>query len=295
MAVIARFALLHACPELAKARDAAMAAAAADATAAASSSASSAAKGGGGNDVSSYEGDVWHVLATDLEVAIEKAISSGKTPLVLDGTSDKAVDAHFLYAPATIVEAKQLVLQVRQAGVSLDDAREGLRKQLMHAMRYGHILVVRLANSAADFKGTYCTDDAFPHAVFERPKWPSDASLEASASCTSPFAKVLRPKDVAGAGGRFHVSRDFRVVLTSTFKPDSYARLLGEALPLAHLQPIHIVERMGNLELTGAHERMKGRTAGADAEGIADQISLLAERRQAEDEEKENALAKVKG
>ena len=39
---------------------------------------------------------------------------------------------------------------------------EGLREQLVHAMRYGHILVLRMANSAADFKGTYCGADTLP-------------------------------------------------------------------------------------------------------------------------------------
>ena len=39
---------------------------------------------------------------------------------------------------------------------------------------------------------------------------------------------------------------------------------------------------------------MKGRTAESDAMGSEDRTSLLAERRQAEEEERENALAKIK-
>ena len=51
----------------------------------------------------------------------------------------------------------------------------------------------------------------------------------------------------------------------------------------------------GAVQLEGAHQRMKGRTAESDAMGTEDRTSLLAERRQAEDEERENALAKVSG
>ena len=52
------------------------------------------------------------MLATDLEVAVERCIGAGLTPLLLDSTNDKAVDAYYLYAAATIVEAKRMVLEV---------------------------------------------------------------------------------------------------------------------------------------------------------------------------------------
>ena len=83
--------------------------------------------------------------------------------------------------------------------------------------RYGHTLVVRMANSAADFLTSYCSPEAFPLQVFEQPVWPNDTPLELSSS--SPFAKVLKEKDLTG--GKFHVNKDFRVVVTSTFKPES--------------------------------------------------------------------------
>ena len=160
-------------------------------------------------------------------------------------------------------------------------------------MRFGHTLVVRLANSAADFKDTYCAAESFPLAVFEKPQWPLDQPLELDSS--NAFAKVLKPADAAAGGGKFHVSKDFRVVVTSTFKPDAFERLLGESLPLSHLQPMQVCDRVsGAVQLSGAHQTMKGRTAEGDAIGSDDRTSLLAERRQAEEEERENALAKVK-
>ena len=135
VAIIARFALLHACPELRKARNAAMAA---QAQAAADEAKGKPAASSADADKSSYEGAVWNVLATDLEVAVERCLASGKTPLLLDNTNDKAVDAYYLYASAMIIEAKKTVLEVRSAGVTLEKARESLREPLMQSMKYVH-------------------------------------------------------------------------------------------------------------------------------------------------------------
>ena len=334
VAIIARFALLHACPELRKARNAAMAA---QAQAAADEAKGKPSASSADADKSSYEGAVWNVLATDLEVAVERCLASGKTPLLLDNTNDKAVDAYYLYASAMIIEAKKTVLEVRSAGVTLEKARESLREPLMQSMkyvhackqqkqhithhlllalslctshhhlplslpltylhflpaphRYGHTLVVRMANSAADFLTSYCSPEAFPLQVFEQPVWPNDTPLELSSS--SPFAKVLKEKDLTG--GKFHVNKDFRVVVTSTFKPESYERFLKESLPLDKLQAICICDRVsGETKFAAPHLMMKGRTADGDQNNLTeDRTTLLAERRQADEEERENALAKV--
>ena len=148
-----------------------------------------------------------------------------------------------------------------------------------------------MSNSAADFINAYCAEDTFPIAVFDPNLWPRDQSIEPSSTDT-PFAKVLRPPDVARSGGKFHTSKDFRVVVTSTFKPDNYDRLLKDSLPLDKIQAISICElKRGALGLSGA-AAMKGRTQAGDL--TEDRTSLLAERRQAEDEERENALSKVK-
>ena len=203
VAIVARFALLHACPELRRARDVAAASTAAAVAATPGSSAAAATAAAAAtpttDESSSYEGAVWSVLATDLEVAVERAVASGLTPLLLDNTADKAVDAYYLYAPATILEAKRMVLEVRSAGVPIADARESMRRQLVRAMRYGHTLVIRLANSAADFVDSYCADDAFPLAVFDQTLWPCDKALDLYPRSSSPFARALRAEDVAGS------------------------------------------------------------------------------------------------
>lgn len=129
MATIARFTLLQACPELRKA--AAKAAAEERAAAAAKPTSllavASAASSAASNSTTSYEGALWRVEMTDLEVAIERALASGKTPLLLDSTPEKAVDAYYMYSPSEVIEAKRLVLDVRVAGVGLEAAREQVR------------------------------------------------------------------------------------------------------------------------------------------------------------------------
>ena len=74
-----------------------------------------------------------------------------------------------------------------------------MRRQLVRAMRYGHTLVIRLANSAADFVDSYCADDAFPLAVFDQTLWPCDKALDLYPRSSSPFARALRAEDVAGS------------------------------------------------------------------------------------------------
>lgn len=53
------------------------------------------------------------------------------------------------------------------------------------------------------------------------------------------FSRVLRPADTGG-GGPLPVPPQFSVVVTSTFRTESYEALLGGSLPLQHLQPIEI-------------------------------------------------------
>lgn len=82
------------------------------------------------------------------------------------------------------------------------------------------------------------------------------------------------------------------MVVTSTFKPEAYDRLLHESVPISKLQPIQIRDRASSgVHLGAAHLMMKGRTA--EGELTDDRTSLIAERRQAEDEQRENAMTKV--
>ena len=67
-----------------------------------------------------------------------------------------------------MIEAKKLVLDVAKKKTR-DEVLENLRKELVAAMRFGHVLYVRLGDSAADFKTMFNGEDTFPSmAIFNR-------------------------------------------------------------------------------------------------------------------------------
>ena len=72
------------------------------------------------------EGQLWRVPAKRLEEALHAAHAAGTTPLLLDPSPLRAVDAYFEYGQCTVVHAKRLVLDVRAAKTPLPEARDGL-------------------------------------------------------------------------------------------------------------------------------------------------------------------------
>ena len=143
-----------------------------------------------------------------------------------------------MYSPATVVEGKRTVLEVRVSKVPLEQVREGLRLSLVHALRWGHTLLIRLTNTAADFEHQYCDAAYFPVELFDAALLP--CGIDAAAS--SLWSKVLRPADLR-LGGQLNVPASFRVVVTSGFAPESFEDLLKDSLPLAKMQPVHIFQR----------------------------------------------------
>ena len=213
-------------------------------------------------DVACFEGKLWRAPLTQLDPAVERACAAGRTPLLLDSTG--AVDVAFLYQHATIIEAKQLVLEVRAPNASassLAAARWGLRRKLVHALKWGHTLVIRLADTAPNF-AYYCDPAFFPLALFDRARLPAgtDCTLDAH------FKQVLRESDTAESGGHLFVPETFRVVLTSSFSPDVYEAHLGASLPdlETRVQPIVL------FELSDAEREAQGLPALApnDSQGV---------------------------
>lgn len=196
-----------------------------------------------------FDGPVWRIPVTSLEAALEKCAAAKRTALLLDPSEEKPVDGFFLYATASVIEAKLLVFEMRAAGVALDALQERLRTTLVHAMRWGHYLVCRMQNSAAAFLETYCSDTCFPAAVFDA------AAVTPGEALTGPLAAVLRDADISSSpGGVFTVKEGFRVVVTSSFGEGNYAELLAPALPLARLQPVLCLGSSGATEVEGAHK-----------------------------------------
>ncbi|CEM01464.1 unnamed protein product [Vitrella brassicaformis CCMP3155] len=159
------------------------------------------------------------IALTELEEALEEAGKEGKTPLFLDTSGN--VDTYLSYRQTTVVEAKKCLMD-KLKGTAVSDIREGLRSQLVNAMRYSHNLLIRMTNSAVDFLGTFCEETTFPVDVFDPNAILSNEVVE----------RVIRDSDKKAEDGRVFVPRGLTVVITSTFEKEDYAEFLKDAIPL---------------------------------------------------------------
>ena len=124
----------------------------------------------------------------------------------------------------------------------MEAAREKLRKQLVHAMQWGHTLVIRMSDTAAGFLAHYCHEDYFPKELFDINKLPSGKDAEQD----EVFCKVLRDEELTDTGGRCPVPPTFTVVVTSMFSIEKLLSLhtalsalngLVHLFPYPHLSP----------------------------------------------------------
>lgn len=183
------------------------------------------------------DGPCWCVPMHQLWDALERAHALRKVPLLVDDSADRSVDASFLYTASTIVELKQLVVRLRtRAELTLDDAREELRAKLVHAMRWGHNLVLRLGTSAPDFD-RLCSPEHFPAELLAG----VDAVPIGANLVGHPLGAVLRAGDAQA--GVFVVADAFRIVVTCNFAANKYAGYLTPSFgpKWAMLQPICVV------------------------------------------------------
>ena len=146
--------------------------------------------------------------------------------------------AFFQYQDATLVEAKKLIKEV-----SIDktktpaEALEELRATLVSCFqavppRQGRPLVIRMANSAADFSNTFSGDATFPLAVFDPVAWATEEV----------HGKIVRDEDKAKTANTFMPGADFRVIVTSSFSAGDAEGFLKGSLPLDKFELLHLVE-----------------------------------------------------
>lgn len=89
----------------------------------------------------------------DLRHFVELAFQTGKTPLVIDTSSDEKVCTYYSYQTDSILlEAKSMIIQ--QSTGSLQSAMEIGRRALANSMRHGKTLIIRMGQSAPDFRNT---------------------------------------------------------------------------------------------------------------------------------------------
>lgn len=155
------------------------------------------------------------------------------TPLIIDPS--QRIDLFFQYSAdysGIFVEAKKILVEsVIQKKVTHLQALEGMRQQLVQAMKYGRTLVVRMADSAIHFKTTFSHKDYFPLELFEA----GGRNMRKEEI----YSLVIRPEDTDK--GIFVVQPEFCVVVTSMFELEDFQEFLEPSLPMDLMIPIFIL------------------------------------------------------
>lgn len=131
------------------------------------------------------------------------------------------------------IEAKKLLVEVSiYKKVSIEDALESLRKQLVIALKHGRTLVIRMSDTAIHWEKKFTHPDFFPIECFKhggRELFKEDV-----------YKKVIRDEDKDH--NVFVVHPDFKVVITSMFQVEDYEEFLKDSVPLEWVVPIRILE-----------------------------------------------------
>jgi hypothetical protein len=187
----------------------------------------------------SIKSDVKRIGIKQLLETIQPLIEPGNepsTPLILDPS--QRVDVFYQYSNggAVFIEAKKYVIETMiTKKLSLTDALEDMRRLLVLAMKEGRPLVIRMTDSAADFKLQFVREECFPAQVFQ------NAGLKFYQQDF--FSKVVRPQDMPD--GVWVTKPGFYVIVTSLFDAAMYKMYLEKSLPLAYMTPISIESPSG--------------------------------------------------
>lgn len=104
---------------------------------------------------------VIRVPLIDLEDAVDAAFKTGLTPLIVDTSEEDRVCTFYSYqSDATLLEAKQIILKgLRSPSV---EHLEPFRRSLVNSMKYGKLLVIRMADAAPSLYSKW-NDEAMKH------------------------------------------------------------------------------------------------------------------------------------
>lgn len=113
--------------------------------------------------------DVQGFKLPDLRAVVENALAEGKTPLICDDSDDSKVETFYSYKGAIIIDAKRMGRdRLRDGDAIIPDILEGARRKVVAAMKNGVPLIISMRESALDIRGTMHSNNAFPHALFEK-------------------------------------------------------------------------------------------------------------------------------
>lgn len=110
-------------------------------------------------------GGPWAMPVAQLQMAIERAVELGKTPLVVDNAAESA-GSYLRYQSVVTIDGKELVARKATKDATVVELRAECRAKLVTAMTCGYPLYFDCSTAAPDFVGTFC-GESFPREVFE--------------------------------------------------------------------------------------------------------------------------------
>lgn len=194
---------------------------------------------------SMFDGDgVWNIPLTALNDSIDAAYKKNKTPLIIDNIEGFRAETFFTYSDALIIEMKKLIVE-KAKGKSVEELLEEVRDTFVnkaHSFKYGKTVVLRMANSACDVKGTF-SNEAFPTMeLLDAAKVKSVFACEEGCGEKfkgSPFGKMFKDKEEDKSEIEIMgVNEKLRIVVVTQFQEEDYAGFLEPMFPLNLCQPI---------------------------------------------------------
>jgi len=178
--------------------------------------------------------NVFFSTLLDFELVLEKAFSTGLTPLISDCSLDDKICTFYSYQTnAIILEVKILLMDsMRRTTLYCLDM---LRKSLVNAMKYGKLLVIRLDTTAPDFLHKW--NDGSQKINYDAEKigyFPLETLLEGGKTLRTNelYAKLLfREEDMKPHRNVAFCRDEFRVCLVSRYSLQEINKYLFGLLP----------------------------------------------------------------
>lgn len=155
-------------------------------------------------------------------------------PLLIDPSG--RVDTFFQYSGGdfhcVLANPKEILVKaVIQKTMSIQDAKEKLRKHVVNALRYGKCLLLNLEDTAFNFE-SFWDGDYFPRQLLEQG---GKSLLQEEV-----YSKLIRDEDKTS--GCFVPNDKFKVCLSSKFKVENYMEFLQQVLPMEMCFHVIILE-----------------------------------------------------
>ena len=174
--------------------------------------------------------EIKHVTIKNVLEEISAIWDSGATPLILQESG--LMDRFYQHRDVNVIDAKSLFLKEKMQNIPHATVMEGMRQNLVRAMKFGKPLVIAMQNSAADIVGSYNAKDSFPVPDVFIPERIVDEAVWGQ------FVKDEDKEDFK----IFIVKEGFQVVVTSKFPVEDYQEFLDQSIPMKHCKVLLLTE-----------------------------------------------------